>query len=235
MERTHEEIKELIAPYVLGAVGADEVAVIRSHILTCEECMDEAESLSVASASLSVLVDPMELPPGFEDRVIARVRADSARVSGRSRWRLSLAPLLSGAALLVAIVVLAAVLIGSNNRIEDQRSVIAALLQSDSGISLSGDGATARMVPTADGGVFVESGLDAAPDGHIYQVWLMDEACVDQAPACKPVSAGTFEVQDGLGTVETDRSLADFEAVAVTLEEGNGSDHPTTDPVLSSI
>ena len=49
MERTHDELRSLIAPYVLGAVPEDEVAMIRAHIVTCEECMAEAERFAEAT------------------------------------------------------------------------------------------------------------------------------------------------------------------------------------------
>jgi hypothetical protein len=57
-------------------------------------------------------------------------------------------------------------------------------------------------------------------------LWFIDEG--------GPESGGTFEVDDGLATLETDRSLEGVETVAVTLEPEGGSDQPTTEPLMAS-
>jgi hypothetical protein len=237
MERTHEELRELVAPYVLGAVDEEEAAQVRSHVLSCEECMAEAENLAAAASALAVSADPISLPTGFEDGVIGRIRAEGApdrEPVKHSRWRM-LAPALGAAALIVAMAVLAVSLVDARNEVSREREVIASLLKSNDGIELEGEG-TARMIPTDGGGVFAAAGLDEAPAGRIYQVWLMDEACVEGQPDCTPVSAGTFDMEDGIGLLEVDRSLEGFTAGAVTLEKGDGSrEGPTTDPVLSSF
>jgi anti-sigma-K factor RskA len=237
MERTHEELKELIAPYVLGAVDEEEAAVIRSHVLSCEECMTLAEELSDAATALAVSVDPVPVPAGFEDAVVARVREGTPQETARRRGFWSrLSPALAAAALLIATVVLAVSLFNTRDQLAEERQAIKALVSSDQGMQLTGDEGRGRMVPTDGGGVFAAAGLEDPPDGHIYQVWLMDDACVDGSPDCKPVSAGTFEPDDGIGLLEVDKSLEGTAAVAVTIEEGNGSESgPTTDPVLSSI
>jgi hypothetical protein len=198
--------------------------------------MVRAENLSAAASSLALAVDPVGVPPGFEDAVMDRVRAGSpeAATTTRTRWRL-LVPALGAAALVVAVVVLAVSLMNARSELSDERAAIAALVQSDEGMQLDGDG-TARMIPTDGGGVFAAAGLDEAPEDHVYQVWLMDEACAQGQPQCEPISAGTFEVEDGVGLLEVERSLEGFAGVAVTIERGDGSEAgPTTDPVLSSL
>ena len=52
-------------------------------------------------------------------------------------------------------------------------------------MTLRGDG-VAAMVPTREGSVFVAEGLADPPDGHTYQLWLLE--------GTQPVSAGTFDV-----------------------------------------
>jgi hypothetical protein len=238
MERTHEELKELIAPYVLGAVDEEEARFIRSHVLSCEECMAEAENLAGAASALAVSVDPVSLPSGFEDGVIARVTAEEAPASpARSRrgfWA-RFAPALAGAALLIAIAVLAVSLINTRSELAFERDAIAALVNSEQGMELTGEEGKARMVPADEGAVFAATGLDEPPEGHIYQVWLLGEVCAQGGPSCRPVSAGTFDPEDGLGLLEVDQSLEGFTATAVTIEEGDGAEAPTTDPVLTSL
>src|ERR687894_571654 len=84
----HGEFKELVASYVIGAVPEEEAAGIRAHILTCDECMAEAERLAHVTSSLDLAVAPRAVPPGFSERVLARATADSVsrQTPRRSAW-----------------------------------------------------------------------------------------------------------------------------------------------------
>jgi anti-sigma-K factor RskA len=227
-ERSHDELKELIAAYAVGAVPPEEIRVIRAHILTCEECMAEADGYVDATSALALAVDPVELPAGFEDRVLAAVR-EGRRVpiaEEHLRRRRSRGPVLAAAALAVALFgVLTVGLLDARSDLSQQEQVLAALLRGD-GIEVEGSGAAGRMAPTRDGGVFAVAGLPNAPEEHIYQLWLIEDG--------EPESAGTFDVRDGISIIETDLSPEGADAVAVTLEPGEGSIQPTTDPILSS-
>ena len=48
-----------------------------------------------------------------------------------------------------------------------------ALLRSEAGMTLRGNG-VAAIVPTREGSVFVAEGLADPPDGHTYQLWLLE-------------------------------------------------------------
>ena len=112
-----------------------------------------------------------------------------------------------------------------NDASRQERARIA--LASQSGRVLDGsEGVEAKVVPNGVGSVFAASGLEEAPDGKTYQLWLID--------AGKPVSAGTFEVEDGVGFLEVAQPVEDYDSAAVTIERAGGADAPTTDPVLSS-
>jgi post-segregation antitoxin (ccd killing protein) len=228
IERGHEELKELIAAYALGAVPQEEIGVIRDHSLSCEECMAEADGYVDATGALSLAVDPVELPAGFEERVLARVREDrtSPVPAGRLRRRWPLAPALAAGALVVALfAVLTAGLLDARSDLSQHEGILTALLH-DGGIEVEGAGAVGRMVPTREGGVFAVTGLRKAPDAHTYQLWLIEDD--------EPRSAGTFDVREGISILETDHSLEGVDVVAVTIEPGDGSVQPTTDPILSS-
>jgi anti-sigma-K factor RskA len=228
IERSHEELKELIAAYALGAVPQEEIRVIRAHILSCEQCMAEADGYVDATGALALAVDPVEIPAGFEERVLARVREDrSASVAeGRLRRRWRLAPALAAGALVVALfAVLTAGLLDARGDLSQHEGILTALLHGG-GIEVEGSGAVGRMVPTREGGVFAVTGLRKAPDEHTYQLWLIED---DEAQ-----SAGTFEVREGISILETDDSLEGVDTIAVTIEPGDGSVQPTTDPILSS-
>jgi hypothetical protein len=228
IERSHEELKELIAAYALGAVPQEEIGMIRTHILSCEECMAAADGYLDATGALSLAVDPVELPDGFEERVLARVREDRSPSvqEGLRRRRWPLAAALAGGAVVVALfAVLTAGLLDARSDLSQHEGILTALLH-DGGIEVEGSGAVGRMVPTREGGVFAVTALRKAPDAHVYQLWLIDDE--------EATSAGTFEVRDGISILETDNSLEGVDTIAVTIEPGDGSVQPTTDPILSS-
>lgn len=236
---THEDLKTLIAPYVLGAVSSEEEREIRSHIMSCEDCMQEAESYSGAAAALALAVDEAPLPAGFEDAVLAQVqesRSEQAGAPVRAPWwqRWS-KPLLAGAAAaVVASLVFAGAFFAARGQLQEYEDAIPPLVHGE-GMRLTGPGgAVARMVPTADGATLFATGLDEAPDRHTYQLWLMECTDPEDIETCDPTSAGTFDVGGGIAVLETRSSLEGYDRAAVTVEPDGGSEGPTTLPVIDS-
>ncbi len=184
MERSHDELKDLVAAYVIGAVPPDEVRVVRAHILTCDACMAEADDYAAAMDSLALAVAPAPVPAGFVDRVMEQVRpvektpAPAAARSGARAWRSWFAPAAAGAAALVAIAVLGAGVVDARNDLARSEDALAQVIRSDEAVELKGTGGTtAELVPTNDGAVFAVAGLPEAPGSDIYQLWYMKMAC----------------------------------------------------------
>jgi anti-sigma-K factor RskA len=250
MNKTHDELKSLIAPYVLGAVSPEEMEEVRAHIISCEECMAEADGYSGAVSSLALSVTPEAIPDSLFNNVVREARAgaqppvkaappvaddsDGSSVTELRRSR-PIYGIVAAAAAVLIVAVLAGALISTINELEDTRNQLAAqrerveqLADTDGAMRLVGpsDEVIGAMLPTDEGGVFVAHGLDAAPSNHTYQVWLLDGG--------QPTSAGTFDPESGLGSLQTDRSLDDVDGVAVTVEPEGGSPAPTGDPILST-
>ncbi len=236
---THDELKTLIAPYVLGAVSGEEEREVRSHIMSCEECMQEAEGLSAATTSLALAVDEAALPAGFADAVVAKVESERPVPAGAPvtvRWWSRWGKALAGVAALgiVASIVLAGAFFATRGQLRRYESAIPPLVHGE-GMRLEGSGgAVARMVPTAGGATLFATGLDPAPDRHTYQLWLMECADPSDIETCDPTSAGTFDVSGGIAVLQTTATLEDYERAAVTLEPDGGSQGPTTLPVIDS-
>ncbi|MEA2447006.1 MAG: hypothetical protein QOK47_643 [Actinomycetota bacterium] len=226
MKRNHEEIKELLAAYALGAVPAEEIAEVRAHILSCEECMAEADEFAEVSASLAIAVGSERLPAGFADRVLELVHTDVGEVAESApqrRWRWLPAYVL--AASMVVVAFLGFQVYETRREIDRQQQVLSALLH-QRGVEMRGtSGAVARVVPSGEGSLFAAAGLQKAPQGHTYQLWLLKEGS-------DPVSAGTFEVNDGLAVIQSDQPIGEYDGAAVTIEQAGGSAAPTTDPIL---
>ena len=226
MKRSHEEIKELLAAYALGAMPEDEIGEVRAHILSCEECMGEADLLAEASGSLALAVEPQPLPSGFADRVLEVVRSDSTdqEVVPRRRWRFLPGVVVASSLALAAV--LGFQVYETQQKLDQQELVLGALLH-EGGVELQGSsGAIARVVPSGEGSVFAVAGLQKAPPGHTYQLWLIKEGA-------DPVSGGVFDVTGGIAVIDTDQSIEDYDGAAVTIEQAGGSRQPTTTPILS--
>jgi anti-sigma-K factor RskA len=240
-DRDHGELKTLIAPYALGALPADEMDAVRLHVMSCDECSAELESMQRAVDDLTFSVEPVPPPPGFAERLMARVAAERppevVPLQSRRRFSLSWAPALAAAAMLLVIAVLAAGFLDARSDLATTKRLSEALWKAKADFSLKGEGrARAKMLTTADGGmVFISRGLDAAEEGRDYQLWLMRGSCEEVAdPACEKISAGTFEVTDGIAIVRSLDSLEGFTRAAVTVERDGGAPQPTTNPVLLS-
>ncbi|MGH2699063.1 MAG: anti-sigma factor [Actinomycetota bacterium] len=229
MEQSHEEVKDLLGAYVVGAVPPEEVPSIRAHLLTCDECMAEADHLSDAADSLLSSVEPVAMPPAFTRTVLERVERERAGTTlsmpSRRRWKPLMA--LSFAAVVVFAAVMGAIALNARQDADANRRLATALLGGSQGIELEGaGGVVAKVVPGETGAVFVATGLEDVPSDRTYQLWLMREGV--------PVSAGTFDVSEGVAILRTSRSPRAFDGAAVTIEPSGGSPQPTTEPVIQS-
>ena len=227
MEDEHSELKELVAAYALGALPPVDEAAIRSHILTCDECLAQADSYAAVASSLLLTVEPEAPPPGFADRIMARVADDApARAAPERRRRWSPRLVLSYAALVLVAAVLGIALVDTRGELESQEKTLAALLRGN-GVELAGrEGAAGRVVPTPEGLMLVVAGLPRAPSDRTYQLWVIRDG--------RPSSAGTFDASEDVTVVESKHKMRGRDVAAVTLEPKGGSRRPTTRPLMAS-
>lgn len=228
-DRTHEDLKSNIAPYVLGALPSDEIQVMRAHLTSCDECRAEVDELSKTAESLALSVQPVDPPAGFTQKVLDRVAEERAEAATPGPAVRSRRPLLAflAAGLAVLAVVLGAITLDARGDAEANQRIATALLEGSEGMEMRGEaGVEAKVVPGQDGAVFVATGLDDLPDDRTYQLWFLKDGTM--------VSAGVFDVSDGVAVLRTPRSPDGFDAAAVTVEPSGGSRQPTTDPVIDS-
>jgi anti-sigma-K factor RskA len=122
---------------------------------------------------------------------------------------------------------------GTLSDVRAQQAAVQRVLAAEDVVSLSGtpqlaDGVVADEVVvlasrSEDAALLLPAGLPEAPEGRTWQAWTVN---ADGAR-----SAGVFDVAGG-EAVALSGSLADADAVAVSLEPRGGSEAPTTDPVL---
>lgn len=234
MDRPHEEYKGLIAAYVLGAIPADELAEVSGHIVSCDTCTEEVNAQSKVVGHLALTVDPVPLPAGFADGVVALARQGSPTSAGTSEpaggqvlpFRRRVLSGVLAAAAAVIIGVLGAGFLDARSDLLRSRQVIGALT-ADSGLPLEGSGGSkGHMVPTESGALFVAAGLPEPPDGRTYQLWAIRND--------RFLSLGTFGVEEGQAVVRIEDPVEGVDAMAVTVEPEGGSDQPSSDPVMRS-
>src|ERR1700674_505976 len=83
----HEEFESLVAAWVLGAVTADEVDVVRMHIETCQSCRDTASRLSRIVGALPLDVEEIEPPARLRERILAAAAASRIASAAPTRPR----------------------------------------------------------------------------------------------------------------------------------------------------
>lgn len=73
---TCDEVRDLAAPFVLGALDADEMDAVRAHLAACAELHAEFAELGSVVPVLAASVPPIEPPAGLKDRLMAAAAAD---------------------------------------------------------------------------------------------------------------------------------------------------------------
>jgi anti-sigma-K factor RskA len=233
MNDIHEEIHSVLAAYVMSAVPEEEVPAIRAHILSCEQCFEEAERFAAALAIIPESIEAEPLPRGFADRVVTAAVGEEAKpekAKRKTRWapslRWSLAGL-AGAAVVIALVVSTVALVSSNNRVDEYRAAVAAVVHDPDARTLGGAGGAEGVIAATDeGAVLVVADLGEAPTNRDYQLWLIEDGV--------PVPAETFDASGSVVVVNSQHSFDESDGAAVTVEPEGGSAEPTTDPVLST-
>jgi anti-sigma factor RsiW len=102
-EMTCSEVQDSAAEFALDILDPHDRSLVAAHLIRCQACRAEVDSMQATAGHLLDLVPGTEPPLGFDRRVIKHV--DAAGVRGRRRWRVTI-----GAAAAAVLVVLGATL-----------------------------------------------------------------------------------------------------------------------------
>jgi anti-sigma factor RsiW len=199
---TNEDLHELIAAYALGVLDDTERRAYETHLAGCEQCKADLAELRETVGALALAVEPATPPDGLRGRILA-----AAREAGPS----NVVAIRSSRRRFVVAGVAAA--------------VAAAVLTIGLYAAFSGGSPNKRLaISTTDGVTKVTvSGFDPAPNGKVYELWVIE----GKTP---PRPAGLFP--GGAEQVVTlTRPAPTGSTVAVTLERAGGAQAPTP-PVL---
>jgi len=232
--RDHERIEELMAVRALGGLEAADEETLRremaDHGPDCGECRRLEAELDEVAGRLAFALEPAPVRDGLEDEVVARAARERAGIrsgdepASRAPGRLGrrFRPLVAIAASLVLFAAGWGVgaLSSDKEGVPPQARVVA--FQGEAGGSLS-----VAYVPGEAGVYLLGSGLEAPPDGDVYEVWMFQEGTPVPATCFVPSADGSvFEFVDaGLGTTD---------AMAVTVEPSSCPSAPTTAAILTA-
>ncbi len=73
---TCDEVREVAASFVLGALPDDEMAAVREHLATCVQPHPEVAELAGVLPVFDASIPPVEPPAALKDRIMAAAAAD---------------------------------------------------------------------------------------------------------------------------------------------------------------
>jgi anti-sigma-K factor RskA len=227
------DLHELTPGYALDALDPEECARYEEHLAACEQCRAELQGFWHVAGALGRAADGPPPPPRLRARILEQARAERPNVVPLRR-RLAV-PVLSAAAAAAAVAAIgigiwAASLSGELNDLRsaagaDERAI--AVFSDPNHRSLPLAGANGRLVVSTTGSAaMVLSGLDRAPEGKTYEIWVIEDG------VARP--AGLFGGADTRTVLVLTRPVPDDATVAVTLEPAGGVDEPTGSPLFST-
>jgi len=229
-------IHELTAGYALDALAPEERRAYEAHLEGCERCQEELVSFWRTTEALAVGASGPTPSDDLRGRVLAAARAEPQNVVPfESPRRRSVVPVLAAAAAAAAVVALAVGLWASqlSNDLDDTRLALereraaAAVLADPASRTVSLDAGQGRLVVGPDGeAVLVLDELDPAPAGKTYEMWIVQDE--------QPTRAGLFDGHAGTEVVGVEGAVDRGDSVAVTLEDDDGVDAPTSPPIVVS-
>jgi anti-sigma-K factor RskA len=227
---THEEIQQLAALDAISAASPEEVAELRRHLATCDDCRRVADEMNESAALLALSVDPVAPPASVKQDVM------------RSLPRRERAPVLQWWMAAAAALFLVLWLWSSAQTREareeiarlkadrEKLSSIVAVMSSSKVMHLAGQ----EIAPRSSANVFLDPAqrrafvflhnLPPNPGDKSYQLWVI------RADQVKPQSAGVFTVDaNGNASLVVQNLPVDtnIKALAVTLEPRGGVPAPT--------
>ena len=226
--RSHDEYKDNIAPYVLGALPELEAELLERHVAGCDTCRAELEELRPVSAALARSVPQVEPPPELKERLMATVNAEAARrADKRPRERRSFGSWFAGlqprvvAGLALAVLALGVVvgvaadkLGGSSTKTTTFAAKIDRKAIPRGSASLAVKGKTGRLTL---------ANAPQPPAGRVYQLWYQHGKTIQRGGTFRPKRDGSYHASLPVGGAN---------AVMVTVERDGGAPAPTGTPVM---
>src|SRR6266498_260950 len=232
----HSPFRENLPAYALGALDAEDIAALESHLRTCESCRTELAEYRRISDSLLTALPPRQPSAALRKRLQSQL--PSAQKTSRPRFAWSFASLAAGAALVLLLFMNIFSFTQMRQIQSQQASLLQQLKTNQFALSMLAYPGT-QAFPIADGSnlsgsvlldreqntvALVMWHLPTLPQDQTYQIWLIE-------PNGHRVSAGLFRSQEVTSyttePVFSKQALSNFAGIGVTVEPAAGSDQPT--------
>lgn len=230
-----QDLHDLVAPYALDALDAEERDAFERHLEECEECREQLAELQVATTALAYAAEGPEPAPELRERILEAARRDGRGAEvipfPRRRW------IFPTTAAVAAVAAIAAVAVGLwavslNRELDRERSANDTYEQA---FTLLGGSPEVKALTDAEGSLLVAAdgsaalavcGLTPAPSDKTYEAWVIQGGT--------PRPAGLFRGGSGCPLVPLTRNVPEGAIVAVTLEREGGVPKPTQEPIVHS-
>jgi hypothetical protein len=229
--RAHEEIRDDLAAYALGALPDTEARALESHLEQCDACRERLRWLAPAIDLLPASVDQRRPPDPLRESLMGRVRDEGAHAAaapataspkrrfGPSAFRPAFA---LAAAAAVAIGIGVGYGIGDGGPGEAPAGATVSQVQ-----PLGASGIEGTLERQGELATLNLEGMPKLRGGQVYEVWI------DRAGELEP---STLFVTDSERRASTavPASLSGADRILVTAEPRRGSEAPTSAPLLEA-
>jgi anti-sigma-K factor RskA len=226
----HEEFRDDLAAYALGALDEPEAERLRAHLEGCEECRRQLRWLEPAVELLPRTVEQLEPPERLRASLLDTVRAEApeaareAPQAARGGWwhRLGLAVWRPATAVAAAVTLVIGAVAGY--LIGEPTGGGTSTLQAQA--MPNAPGATGTLARDGASGILRVQHMPTLASNQVYEVWVQRDGKLEPSSLFVPRKDRSADaaVPDGLDGAD---------AVLVTKEPRGGSAQPTTSPVLS--
>jgi len=236
----HAPFLENIPAYALGALDADDVAALDTHLEGCASCRTELAEYRAMSESLLTAVSPKQ--PSVMLRRQLQNQLPSARKKSSPKCTWNFYRLAVGVAV-IALLALNLISLNQTRQIQNQQAELvnqvndaqfALAMLSYPGVerlSVEGEDLTGSFLLDGDRNIaaLIVWNMPQLSKDQTYQAWLID-------PQGGRVSAGVFSPQTSEAyttqLIATDSGFANYVGIGVTVEPAGGSAQPTGQRVL---
>jgi anti-sigma-K factor RskA len=228
--RSHDDYRENIGPYVLGALPELDAELLERHLAGCASCRAEVEELRPVTAAMARSVPQVDPPASLKAGLMEVVNAEAAarmttspkrRRRSPGSWFSGLQPRMA-AAMALAVLALGVVVGVTADKLAtggaEKTTTVAAKIDrklmptGEALLAVNGGNATLRL-----------SGAPQPPAGRVYQLWYQHGKTIERGATFRPGRDGSYRA---------DVPVAGADAVMVTVERDGGAPAPTGPPVM---